>query len=67
MSLEEDIEECRNCKFVHERQEPVEGGVGYETYKTVTAHFCVRYPPSTVGIIRVSHDGWCGEYKPKEE
>jgi len=64
MSLEKTVEKCKNCRFVHERQEPVDGGA---VYTTVAAHFCVRYPPSTVGIIRVAHDGWCGEYKPKEE
>jgi len=64
MSLEETVEECKSCRFVRERQDPTKVGVAYQTS---TAYFCVRYPPSTIGIIRVSHDGWCGEYKPEHE
>jgi len=64
MSLEETVEACKNCRFARERQEPIDSNTSYQT---VSAHFCVRYPPSTIGIIRVAHDGWCGEYKAKEE
>jgi len=64
MSLEITQEECKNCRFVRARQEPIDSNTSYQT---TAAHFCVRYPPSTIGIIRVAYDGWCGEYKEQEE
>jgi hypothetical protein len=52
---------CKNCFYVHTRKEPA-----YESLSK-TGYYCRRYPPSTIGIIRVSHDGWCGEYHRKTE
>lgn len=60
---EKDLECCKNCTFVHVRKElTADVSVGVP----VDAHFCRRYPPSTIGIIRVAHNGWCGEWKEKE-
>ena len=57
---EENEEKCSNCLFVEVKQEDVPNS---STYTTVSAHYCRRFPPVFEGIIRVSHDGWCGEYK----
>ena len=57
----EKVEEgCANCRYVHTRKEP---GAGNNYALSKTAYFCRRYPPSTIGIIRVASDGWCGEYE----
>jgi len=59
---EKEIECCKKCTFVFKRLEDVPNT---SNYTRVDAFFCRRYPPSTIGIIRVVHDGWCGEWKEK--
>ena len=51
-------ETCKSCFYVHKRNEPDPNG----NPTSRVAYFCRRYPPSTIGIIRVAHDGWCGEF-----
>ena len=47
---------CENCFYVQTRNITApHGGM-------VTAFYCRRYPPTSVGIMRVEPNGWCGEY-----
>lgn len=56
---------CKNCFYVQRRIEPAQHQNTIGVVTDMAAFYCRRYPPSTIGIIRVSHDGWCGEWHEK--